>query len=167
MGLWDIEGACTAPACSVVPGFGPCWRKFLQIPGRACGLRALCIPSQGASEIYFFGQASENPGNKPRWGSGPDRRPRTVDPGIPLQLTKESMVPLPLSLARQEALRLELPFIADLLRARRASEISEAAIEDLVSLCWLEWFGGKLKLTQTGTNICQQQRGAGSRSTDW
>ncbi|MGV3682931.1 MAG: hypothetical protein ACO1PM_24910 [Acidovorax sp.] len=68
----------------------------------------------------------------------------------------------PLSLARQNALRLELPFIADLLRARRASEIADAAIEDLVHLSWLEWFGGHLNLTQVGTNICQQQRAAGA-----
>jgi hypothetical protein len=78
------------------------------------------------------------------------------------QLTRESMPHSPLSLARQNALRLELPFIADLLRARRASEIADAAIEDLVHLSWLEWFGGHLNLTQVGTNICQQQRAAGA-----
>lgn len=72
-----------------------------------------------------------------------------------------------ISRARQDALRLELPFIAELLRARRAWEISDTAIDDLVNLCWLEWHGGKLSLTQTGRNICQQQRGANNRLTDW
>lgn len=73
----------------------------------------------------------------------------------------------PLSLERRDALRLALPAIAGLLRERRANEIDTAAIEDLVELSWLEWFGGRLQLTQTGTNICQQQRGAGGRPTDW
>lgn len=72
-----------------------------------------------------------------------------------------------ISRARQEALRLELPFIADLLRAKRACEIRDDAIDDLVNLCWLEWSGGKLSLTQTGLNICQQQRGANNRLADW
>lgn len=69
--------------------------------------------------------------------------------------------------ARQDALRLELPFIDDLLRAKRSSEISDAAISDLINLTWLEWRGGKLQLTATGANICQQQRGAGKRLTEW
>lgn len=63
----------------------------------------------------------------------------------------------PLSHARQDALRAELPRVADLLRQRRASEIDEAVIDDLVTLSWMEWSGGKLQLTQTGSNICMQQ----------
>jgi hypothetical protein len=63
-----------------------------------------------------------------------------------------------LSRARQDALRAELPLVAELLQHRRASEIDEAVIDDLVSLSWLEWFGGKLQLTLTGSNICRQQQ---------
>lgn len=72
-----------------------------------------------------------------------------------------------LSAERQDALRLALPAIADLLRARRANEIGDATIEELVQLAWLEWYAGRLQLTATGMNICQQQRGAGNRPTDW
>ncbi|WP_399678016.1 hypothetical protein [Xenophilus sp.] len=63
-----------------------------------------------------------------------------------------------ISKSRQDALRVELPHIADLLHRRRASEIAEADIEDLVTLSWLEWLGGSLQLTTTGDNVCRQQR---------
>lgn len=63
----------------------------------------------------------------------------------------------PLSRARQDVLRAELPRVAELLQQRRASEIDEAVIDDLVTLYWMEWTGGRLRLTQTGSNICQQQ----------
>lgn len=43
-----------------------------------------------------------------------------------------------------------------MLRQRRASEIDESIIEDLVELAWLEWAGGSLQLTATGINICHQ-----------
>ncbi len=59
---------------------------------------------------------------------------------------------------RRDALRAQLPQVANLLRLRRAGEIEEAVIDDLVSLSWLEWTGGSLKLTATGSNICRQQR---------
>lgn len=76
------------------------------------------------------------------------------------------MIPSLLSPTRQDALRLELPRVADLLRERRAGDIGDAVIDDLVELCWLEWRGGTLQLSQVGINICQQQRGAGVRSGD-
>lgn len=63
---------------------------------------------------------------------------------------------VPLSQSRQDALRAQLPQVADLLRQRRASEIDETVIEDLVELAWLEWAGGSLQLTATGINICHQ-----------
>jgi len=63
-----------------------------------------------------------------------------------------------LSLSRQEALRADLPHVADLLHHRRAGEIDEAVIDDMVSLSWLEWLGGSLQLTTTGVNICRQQQ---------
>jgi len=63
-----------------------------------------------------------------------------------------------LSQPRQDALRAELPRVADLLQHRRAGEIDEAVIDDMVRLSWLEWLGGTLQLTTTGSNICRQQR---------
>lgn len=64
----------------------------------------------------------------------------------------------PFTSLRRDALRTQLPQVADLLRLRRAGEIEEAVIDDLVSLSWLEWLGGSLQLTTTGSNICRQQR---------
>lgn len=63
-----------------------------------------------------------------------------------------------LSRPRQDALRIELPRVANLLQRRRAGEIDEATIDDLVALSWLEWMGGSLQLTTTGSNICRQQK---------
>lgn len=63
-----------------------------------------------------------------------------------------------LSGPRQAALRAALPQVADSLQHRRASEIEEGVIDDLVTLAWLEWLGGSLRLTTTGWNICRQQR---------
>lgn len=68
------------------------------------------------------------------------------------------MAPALLSQPRRDALRVELPHVADLLHHRRAREIEEGVIDDLVSLSWLEWLGGSLQLTTTGTNICRQQQ---------
>jgi hypothetical protein len=62
-----------------------------------------------------------------------------------------------LSTLRREALRVELPRVATLLRQRRAGEIDAGMIDELVDLFWLEWFGGSLQLTATGANICRQQ----------
>ena len=62
-----------------------------------------------------------------------------------------------LSILRRDALRVELPRIAELLHRRRAGEIDVAVIDDLVELSWLEWLGGTLQLTATGTNTCRQQ----------
>ncbi len=63
----------------------------------------------------------------------------------------------PVSRSRQDALRTELPQVADLLQKRRASEIDPGVIDELVQLSWLEWVGGTLQLTTTGQNICRQQ----------
>ncbi len=59
--------------------------------------------------------------------------------------------------ARRDTLRAELPLVAELLQKRRANEVDEAVIDDLVSLSWLEWAGGTLQLTTTGKNIIRQQ----------
>jgi len=66
---------------------------------------------------------------------------------------------VPLPPPRQDALRAELPRVATLLQQRRANEIDEAVIDDLVALAWLEWVGGSLQLTTTGNNLCRQQMG--------
>ncbi|MBF5003129.1 hypothetical protein [Diaphorobacter caeni] len=58
--------------------------------------------------------------------------------------------------ARRETLRDVLPQVSQLLQKRRANEIDDAVIDDLVSLHWLEWVGGSLQLTTTGKNICRQ-----------
>jgi hypothetical protein len=57
---------------------------------------------------------------------------------------------------RREALRDALPGTVDLLMRRRASEIAEGYIDDYVSLNWLEWNGGSLRLTTMGDDICKQ-----------
>jgi archaellum component FlaD/FlaE len=55
---------------------------------------------------------------------------------------------------RHEALRNALQVSVDLLHRRRASEIPEGFIDDYVSLNWLEWRGGSLRLTPLGQEIC-------------
>jgi len=62
-----------------------------------------------------------------------------------------------LSTLRREVLRIELPRVANLLHRRRAGEIEASVIDELVELSWLEWSGGSLQLTATGSNICRQQ----------
>ena len=58
---------------------------------------------------------------------------------------------------RQGELRLALPRVEQLLQRKQAGEIGEGLIEELVSLAWIEWNGGSLRLTTTGQNICRQQ----------
>ena len=41
--------------------------------------------------------------------------------------------------ARRDELRAELPLVAELLQKRRANEIDDLVIDDLVALVWLEW----------------------------
>lgn len=59
---------------------------------------------------------------------------------------------------RREHLRDELLPTVELLQRRRADLIDESLIADYVDLSWMEWAGGSLKLTQTGSNICSQLR---------
>lgn len=51
---------------------------------------------------------------------------------------------------RREALRHALPTSVDQLYRRRACDIPDGYIDDYVSLRWLEWHGGTLRLTPTG-----------------
>lgn len=61
-----------------------------------------------------------------------------------------------ISQARREELRQGLQRVDDLLHQKRAGEIGEALIDELVGLSWIEWNGGSLRLTTTGVNICRQ-----------
>jgi hypothetical protein len=56
----------------------------------------------------------------------------------------------------KERLRLALPAAAELLRLRQAGRIAAGDIEAFVALNWLEWHGGALRLTETGSNVCSQ-----------
>lgn len=60
--------------------------------------------------------------------------------------------------SRRDQLSLELLTTVDSLQRRRADLVSEGFIEDYVALHWLEWNGGALRLTVTGTNVCAQMR---------
>lgn len=57
---------------------------------------------------------------------------------------------------RLETLREALLSTVDLLKKRRASDVPETDIDDYVSLNWLEWHGGGLRLTVVGDNIRKQ-----------
>jgi len=60
--------------------------------------------------------------------------------------------------ARKERLRQALPAAVELLRTRQAGLIAAREIEEFVALNWLEWHGGTLRLTVTGSNVCSQGR---------
>ncbi len=62
------------------------------------------------------------------------------------------------SLDRKERLRLALPAAVELLRTRQAGLIEAREIDEYVALNWLEWHGGTLRLTVTGSNVCSQSR---------
>ncbi len=64
-----------------------------------------------------------------------------------------------LPMSRQELLREALLSNVATLYRRRAAEIPEVDIDDYVSLNWLEWYGGSLRLTTLGENICKQLSG--------
>ena len=68
--------------------------------------------------------------------------------------TATPMAPGPM--LRREALRNNLLVTVDALRRRRADLVPEGFIADYVALDWLEWNGGTLRVTLTGTNICKQ-----------
>ena len=63
---------------------------------------------------------------------------------------------LPAPMLRRERLRNNLPVTVDALRRRRADLVPEGFIADYVALDWLEWNGGAVRITLTGTNICKQ-----------
>ncbi|MET3439719.1 hypothetical protein ABIC94_000464 [Variovorax paradoxus] len=57
---------------------------------------------------------------------------------------------------RRERLRRALPATVELLQSRQADRIDDSDIDAYVSLNWLEWHGGGLRLTITGRNVCAQ-----------
>ena len=59
-----------------------------------------------------------------------------------------------------EAMRGDLLVTVDALQRRRADLVNEDLIAAFVTLYWLEWNGGTLRLTQTGKNVCDQVRAA-------
>ena len=63
---------------------------------------------------------------------------------------------------RKERLRQALPAAAELLRSRQAGLFAAREIEEFVALNWLEWHGGTLRLTVTGSNVVSQSRAAQS-----
>ena len=58
--------------------------------------------------------------------------------------------------SRPALLRNSLLSTIDLLDRRRASEIGDAVIDDYVSMKWLEWHGGALRLTVAGESVRKQ-----------
>jgi hypothetical protein len=64
----------------------------------------------------------------------------------------------PAPVSRREQLRLGLLATVESLQRRRADLVTEGFIDDYVALHWLEWNGGNLRLTVTGTNMCRQMR---------
>ena len=81
-----------------------------------------------------------------------------VKVGFPHQaaaMTPITHLPPPL---RQDALRDGLLDTVSLLKQHRAAEIVDGYIDHYVTLNWLEWNGGSLRLTVTGDNICKQLR---------
>jgi len=77
----------------------------------------------------------------------------------PSRITASAGVPeRPAPASRGNQLRLELLATVESLRRRRADLVGEGFIADYVSLHWLEWHGGTLRLTVTGTNVCAQIR---------
>jgi hypothetical protein len=58
--------------------------------------------------------------------------------------------------AQREALRETLSAAVALLHRRRAHLIGDDTIDAYVTLRWLEWNGGALRLTATGQTVCDQ-----------
>ena len=74
-------------------------------------------------------------------------------PGLRMTFTQRTS-----DTTRRETLRETLPITVSLLKQHRAGEIDAGDIDDYVALNWLEWNGGRLRLTVTGDNVCRQAR---------
>jgi hypothetical protein len=86
----------------------------------------------------------------PRAAGGPSHRKRAIDTSTQAGHGRTSSKP------PRETLRGALLATVDLLQRRRASEIPDGYIDGYVALNWLEWHGGGLRLTITGSNVCRQ-----------
>ena len=56
----------------------------------------------------------------------------------------------------RETLKDALLSTASLIEHRRCAEIADGYIDGYVALNWMEWNGGSLRLTVTGSNIRKQ-----------
>ena len=61
--------------------------------------------------------------------------------------------------SRGQMLRDGLLATVELLGHRQASQVADGLIANYLALDWLEWNGGTLRLTVTGSNVCEQLRG--------
>ena len=59
---------------------------------------------------------------------------------------------------RRQVLRESLLPTVELLNCRQADQVDDGFIADYLALDWLEWNGGTLRLTITGSNVCEQLR---------
>jgi hypothetical protein len=83
-------------------------------------------------------------------GAGTSHRKRAIDTSIEAGHGNTAALP------PRETLRNALLTTVDMLQRRRASEIPDGYIDGYVALNWLEWHGGGLRLTITGSNVCRQ-----------
>jgi glutamine synthetase len=87
----------------------------------------------------------------------PERSLNTERP-LPFAAAEEAIIVRLPHVSRREQLRRELLTSVESLARRRADLISEGFIEDYVALHWLEWHAGALRLTPTGTSMCEHLR---------
>jgi hypothetical protein len=59
---------------------------------------------------------------------------------------------------RRQVLRESLLPTLELLNCCQADQVDDGFIADYLALDWLEWNGGTLRLTITGSNVCRQLR---------
>jgi hypothetical protein len=52
----------------------------------------------------------------------------------------------------------------ELLRTRQAGLIAPREIDEFIALNWLEWHGGTLRLTVTGSNVVSQSRASSTQA---
>jgi hypothetical protein len=76
----------------------------------------------------------------------------------PITDARPSSLARPPPVSRQDQLRLELLATVDLLQRCRADLVTDGFVDDYVALHWLQWHGGALKLTVTGTTLCEELR---------
>ena len=66
--------------------------------------------------------------------------------------------PPPAPRLRRQVLRDTLLPTVELLNRGHDDQVNDGFIADYVALHWLEWNGGTLRLTVTGTTVCDQLR---------